>query len=146
MKAFTNLTRNRTRRGMNGNVSEWLTAVEGLPEVHTRLRRVAIENMPAVQLIRRDDEPATLFYCDPPYVHETRSVMNAYAFEMSDADHREFLDTVLAVRGKVIISGYVNALYDATLSNWSRKELEVADNTAGGKKKCRKIEVLWWNF
>src|SRR5262249_9460051 len=51
MNGFTSVTRNRTRRRMNGNVSEWLSAVEGLAEVHRRLKRVLIENMPAVELI-----------------------------------------------------------------------------------------------
>ena len=53
MNGFTSVTRNRTRRQMNGNVSEWLSAVEGLPEVHHRLKRVLIENMPAIELIKR---------------------------------------------------------------------------------------------
>src|SRR5205807_1537946 len=54
MKGFTPVTRSRTRRQMNGNVSEWLSAVDGLPDVHARLRRVLIENIPAVDLIRRE--------------------------------------------------------------------------------------------
>jgi DNA adenine methylase len=37
MKAFTAISSGRTRRGMNAEASAWLTAVEGLPAVHTRL-------------------------------------------------------------------------------------------------------------
>ena len=44
MKGFTPVTRSRTRREMNGNVSEWLSAVDGLPDVHARLRRVSSRN------------------------------------------------------------------------------------------------------
>jgi DNA adenine methylase len=94
MKGFTPVTRSRTRREMNGNVSEWLSAVDGLPEVHARLRRVLIENIPAVKLIRREDAPNTLFYCDPPYLHTTRKATAAYAFEMTEADHEELLDVL----------------------------------------------------
>src|SRR5574337_698470 len=72
-KEFTSLTRNRTRRGMNGNVSEWLGAVDGLPDVHERLRRVVVENIDAIRLIKREDTPHTFFYVDPPYLHETRT-------------------------------------------------------------------------
>ena len=32
MKDFATLSRNRTRRGMNEQVSSWLTAIEGLPD------------------------------------------------------------------------------------------------------------------
>jgi hypothetical protein len=46
----------------------------------------------------------------------------------------------------VLISGYANALYDAALANWSRRQFDVPDNTAGGTKKGRKMEVLWFNF
>jgi DNA adenine methylase len=74
---------------MNGNVSEWLSAVDGLADVHARLRRVLVENMPALQLIPRADTPETLFYCDPPYLHQTRASTDAYAHEMTEADHRE---------------------------------------------------------
>ena len=35
----------RTRRGMNEQVSAWLTAVAGLPEIHQRLLRVEIRNL-----------------------------------------------------------------------------------------------------
>ncbi len=83
MSGFTSVTRNRTRRQMNGNVSEWLSAIEGLPAVHRRLSRVFIENMPAIELIKREDTPGTLFYCDPPYVHETRTATDAYSHEMT---------------------------------------------------------------
>ena len=62
---------------MNGNTSEWLSAIEGLPDVHRRLSRVLIENMNAIALIEREDTPATLFYCDPPYLHETRTAPDA---------------------------------------------------------------------
>lgn len=70
---FTAITRNRTRRGMNGNASEWISAVDGLPAVYARLRRVVTDNKPALETIQRQDGPGTLSYCDPPYLHETRT-------------------------------------------------------------------------
>ena len=47
--------------------------------------RVQIENAPALEVIARYDSLETLFYCDPPYVHETRGDTKAYAHEMTDA-------------------------------------------------------------
>ena len=52
---FATLSKNRTRRGMNEQVSSWLTAVEGLPEIHQRLQRVVICNDDAVKIIFRED-------------------------------------------------------------------------------------------
>jgi DNA adenine methylase len=145
MSSFTAITRNRTRRRMNGNVSEWLSAVDGLPEVHARLRRVLIENMPAVDLIRREDTPGTLFYCDPPYVHETRTSTEAYAFEMAEEQHRELLETLLECKGKVMLSGYSSGLYESMLKDWNCHTFDLPNNAASGERKRRMTEVLWCN-
>jgi DNA adenine methylase len=146
-KTFTPLTRARTRRGMNGNASEWLGAVDGLAEVLARLRRVVMESLPALELIRREDGPRTLFYCDPPYLHETRSTTTEHgSFEMSEADHRELLGVLLAARGKVMLSGYPSRLYDEALAGWTRHAFDLANHAAGGKRKGRETEVLWCNF
>jgi DNA adenine methylase len=145
-KGFTSLTRSRTRRGVNGNVSEWLSAVEGLPAVHARLWPVVLENMPAVDLILREDGPDTLYYCDPPYLHITRATTDAYAHEMSEADHRELLRVLLGVKGKVMLSGYPSPLYDTALAGWTRHTFDMPNHAAGGATKGRETEVRWCNF
>ena len=131
---------------MNGNVSEWLSAVDGLPDVHARLSRVLIENMPAIHMIRREDAPETLFYCDPPYLHETRQATTAYAFEMTESDHQELLDVICQCKGKVMLSGYPSELYDRKLADWTRYTFDLPNHAANGKEKRRETEVLWCNF
>jgi DNA adenine methylase len=147
MDDFAPLSRNRTRRGMNEQASAWITAVDGLPAVHERLRRVVLFCEPAVDVIRREDGPDTLFYCDPPYVHETRTARGVYgAYEMTDDDHRELLDLLRACEGKAMVSGYPNALYDEALGGWTRHERLVANHAAAGASKRRMTEVLWCNW
>lgn len=146
MKDFTSITRSRVRRGMNGNVSEWLGAVDGLADVHARLRRVLIENMDAIDLIRREDTEGTLFYCDPPYLPSTRATPNLYAHEMTTEAHVELLETLKACKGKVILSGYPSDLYDSTLDDWRVVDFELPNNAAGGESKRRMTERLWLNF
>jgi DNA adenine methylase len=147
MRGFTSLTRNRTRRQRNGNVSEWAGAVEGLPAVHTRLwGRVAIECMPALALIQREDGPGALFYCDPPYLHDTRTATDAYAHEMTEADHAELLATLKACKGKVMLSGYPSEPYDRELAGWTRHTFDLPNNAAGGAQKRRQTEVVWCNY
>jgi DNA adenine methylase len=107
---------------------------------------VAVERVPAVELIRREDGPLTLYYCDPPYLDETRTARKAYAHEMSEADHRELLDMLLAVRGKVMLSGYPSQLYDEALAGWTRHAFDLPNNAAGGPTKARETEVLWCNY
>jgi len=146
MESFTLITRTRTRRSMNGNVSEWLSAVDGLPEVHARLRRVLIENRPALDLIRSEDTRDTLFYIDPPYLHETRASKDVYAHEMTERDHSDLLSAIRVCQGKVMISGYPSPFYDRNLGGWNRHEFDIANNAAGGSAKRRMTECLWCNF
>lgn len=88
-------TTGRARGGMAGDVNAWWTAIDKLPEVIDRLRRVQIICQPAIAAIARFDHPEGLIYCDPPYVHRTRSKgsTNVYGIEMSDYDHRELAHT-----------------------------------------------------
>jgi DNA adenine methylase len=147
MRGFTAATRSRTRRQMNGNVSEWLSAVDGLPAVHARLRRVLIENLPALDLIRREDAPGTLFYCDPPYLHETRTSTETYGtHEMTEADHVQLLSVLRNCTGKVMLSGYPSNLYEAELKGWACHEFDLPNNAAGGDAKRRMTECLWCNY
>jgi DNA adenine methylase len=146
MKGFASLSRSRTRRNMNEQASAWITAVDGLPAVHARLRRVVVLCGSAIEVLRSEDSPDTLFYLDPPYLKETRSVPEVYGFEMSEADHRELLDVIQGLRGKIMLSGYPSDLYDAALAGWSRHTFDLPNNAASGKSKARETEVLWCNF
>jgi DNA adenine methylase len=146
MRDFTSITRHRTRRQMNGNVSEWLGAVDGLADVHTRLRRVLIECRDGIELIAREDTPHTLFYCDPPYVHSSRRTTNGYAHEMTDVDHIRLAGVLNRVQGKVILSAYPSALYDRLYSGWRRVEFDLPNHAAGGPIKVRETEVVWLNY
>lgn len=103
-------------------------------------------NRPAVDVIRQQDGPQTLFYLDPPYLHETRAAPDAYAHEMSADDHRELLALLRSVQGKVMLSGYPSKLYDEALAGWTRQVFDVPNNAASGSAMARKTEVLWCNF
>lgn len=144
--SFTAITRTRTRRQMNGNASEWIGAVDGLPAVHKRLRRVVIDNRPAIEVLKREDGLGTLHYCDPPYLGETRAARDIYDHEMTCQDHSELLDTLKQVKGKVVLSGYRSRLYDEVLANWTRHDFDLPNNAASGKDKRRMTECLWINF
>lgn len=143
MKSFTPITRNRLRRKMNGNVSEWLGAIDGLPAVHDRLRHVLVEGVDAVRLIKKHDGPGTLFYCDPPYLHETRTAKKVYDYEMTREQHVQLLDALTRCEGSVMLSGYPSELYDTMLAGWERHTFDIANHAANGKSKGRETEVLW---
>lgn len=146
-KNFATLSKNRTRRGMNEQVSAWLSAVDGLPEVHERLRRVLVLNRDGLDVIRSLDTPHTLFYIDPPYVPETRSV-GAYRCEMGLSQHQELLGVLASLRGRFMLSGYDNELYREAESAFglSRREFDLPNNVAGGTEKRRMTECVWMNY
>lgn len=132
-----------SRAGMAGAVSRWLGAVDGLPEIVQRLLRVQIENAPALELIERYDTKETLFYLDPPYVHDSRGDTKAYGFEMSDADHFELAAVLNQIQGRAVISGYRSNLYDKLFAHWNRIDAPVKIcNSSKGERQ----ESLWINF
>jgi DNA adenine methylase len=145
-KDFATLSRNRTRRLMNEQASAWWTCVEGLPAVSARLRRVVILNQPALDVIRQQDGPATLYYLDPPYLHATRASTGAYMHEMTEKDHLELLAVIRQCRGKVMLSGYPNPVYDHELAGWRRVDFVIDNKAAGGKVKRQMTESVWMNF
>lgn len=146
-KDFATLSRNRTRRGMNEQVSSWLSAIEGLPEAHERLKRVVILNDRACTVIKQQDGENTFFYCDPPYLHETRVTKSDYECEMSEAEHAGMLGVLSAIKGKFILSGYRSELYDkvADAAGWRRVDIEIDNKASSKKTKDTKTECLWMN-
>jgi len=135
--------RNTSRAGMSGVVSRWLGGVGVLPEIGERLLRVQIENRPATDIIRLYDGPGTLFYCDPPYLHQTRGDSKAYGFEMDEEQHRELAAALRRIKGKAAVSGYRCELMDKLYKGWRRFDAD--------EKHCHSIkqlrqECVWMNY
>ena len=85
---------------MNEQASSWLNAIDGLPAVHARLQRVVILNQPALEVLRSQDGPSSCFYCDPPYLPDTRTSKKAFGpFEMTVEQHEELLDAITGLAG-----------------------------------------------
>ncbi len=135
--------RNTSRAGMGGAVSRWLGSVEGLPQIAERLLRVQIENRPAIEVIRQYDSVGTLFYCDPPYPHESRGDKNAYGYEMSEDDHSELAYVLGKIKGLTAISGYHCGLMHELYAGW--RCIEAPAKICHSVKEERQ-EILWTNY
>jgi DNA adenine methylase len=81
-----------------------------------------------------------LVYCDPPYLHGTRSSGRRYRFDYSEQDHIALLELLQRLPCQVMLSGYPSTLYDEWLGGWQSLELQVM-NQAGVR-----TEKLWFNF
>jgi DNA adenine methylase len=141
-------TTTRARGGRAGDVNAWWTAIEHLPEVIDRIRRVQILCQSAFEAIPRFDHPEGLIYCDPPYVHSTREEGSraVYHTEMSDEEHKELAQLLRECDADVIVSGYPSPLYEELYRGWRVVSAEIANHAAGGEKKGRETECLWMNF
>jgi DNA adenine methylase len=135
--------KNTSRAGMSGVVSRWLGSVDSLPAIAARLLRVQIENRPALEVLKLYDDRKTLFYCDPPYLHEARGDRKAYGFEMIDDEHRSLAAALGKAKGKAAVSGYRCDLMDTLYKGWKR--FDAPTKHCHSIKKPRR-EALWMNY
>lgn len=136
--------RSNANRSGTTPAHDWRSFPAALVNVVERLRGVVIENRDAHELMARHDTEATLHYCDPPYVHATRSSAmhgaHGYSHEMTDEDHARFAEVAGSLKGMVVISGYHSDLYDGLFGGWHRIERQ---SLADGARP--RTEVLWFN-
>ena len=133
---------------MNEQVSSWLTAIEGLPEIHTRLKRVVVLCKDALKVIQSEDTPNTFFYLDPPYATETRVTKQDYVCEMTLDQHAALLAVLSNIKGKFALSGYRCALYDdaATKNGWLRSDKGIDCKASSKAIKPMRTESIWTNY
>ena len=118
----------------------WNYLPASIMECVGRLKEAQIENIDAVELIRRYDDKNTLIYCDPPYLQSLRK-RSIYACEMDDKKHMELLDVLKKSRSMVVISGYDSELYNRELAGWSTDTIETTAQLG-----LHRTEKIWANF
>jgi DNA adenine methylase len=137
-------------RGRMDNLAErWVDRVDGLREVVDRLRLVQVESRDALDVLQEWDGKDVTFYCDPPYVLDTRSSRKYYAIEPGDDYHEELVDVLLGVEGAVVLSGYNHPIYRRLLDEgwWvdSYGALAVMEVVQEGGVKGRRVEMVFRN-
>lgn len=144
-------TKSKSRRGMCQSVSRWLGNIdENLPNIIERLREIQIENLDIINLIDKYDSEDTLFYLDPPYIHDTRSAKKMYDYEMSNEKHIELVNTLIKIKGKVVLSGYEHEIYNK-LENEGWKKVYIGDYAKRSQKTNEGeldtgSEFVWINY
>lgn len=109
-----------------------------IPEFTKRLAGVVVENLDAMELMRRWDSPDTLYYVDPPYTLDSRKDKSLYRFELPAGGQETLIELLRGLSGMVLLSGYPNPLYDQL--GWHCETLEVADRSNDVRTEC-----LWIN-
>jgi len=147
---------NWSRSFTNNKATAFADKVARLELFRKRLQRVYIDNIDAIACIQYWDSPDTLFYLDPPYIHDTRIDKKAYHHEADDNHHRQLVDTLLSIKGQVVLSGYAHEIYQPLLeSGWHKVEIDtvcyVAGRARGSKirgkgaaiQHAKRVEVLY---
>lgn len=118
----------------------WAELPNIIEQAAERLRGVQIENLQALEIIKRYSTSDVFMYLDPPYLHGTRKNY-LYKYEMLDAEHEELLKAIKNHPGRFLISGYDNELYNDYLAGWEKVCIDT--RAEGG---LRRTEVLWMNY
>jgi DNA adenine methylase len=119
-----------------------------LRAIRKRLKNVIIECKDFEEVIKTWDNETTLFYCDPPYY----GAEHYYAIPFTHQDHERLLKLLQQTKGKWILSGYHNELYDEVLKGYPYIEKQIPKHSFGvtrnSKSKTRPsaTEVLWFNY
>lgn len=124
---------------------DWTNYPPALAAFLQRLSGVVIEDRPAIEVIIQHDSPATLHYCDPPYVHGSRSSAvvrdgKGYKHEMTDDDHADLARVLHEAKGMAVLSGYDSPLYNDLYAGWQRSTRRALADGA-----LERQEVLWLN-
>jgi DNA adenine methylase len=134
-------------RGSDGKssmkpASNLFAEVDHLFEICDRLRGVTIENMDAIELVRRYDNNRAAFYLDPPYPSETRQRVSHYGLEIDTDYHIKLATALYELSGFVVLSGYQCPLYAELYETggWLRVDKETRVDGANSK-----VESLWIN-
>lgn len=133
------------RRSMSKAVSDFLSAIDRLPELHDRLSKVIVTNTDGIKLIEKYNNPNTLIYCDPPYEQSTRTGAR-YNVDMNRDGHINFLNSVIKSNSKILISGYDCELYDILTDNGFIKHKFDVKTIDGNFKRKTKVETIWKNY
>ena len=119
--------------------------VDAFDEYVERLRVVQVEHDTWERIIDRYDAPDTLFYLDPPYLPETRR-SGGYVHEMTLQDHETLTEKLKTIKGKVLMSGYANELYETL--QWQRSDIDTFSHTSNKieRGRAKRTECLWRNY
>lgn len=110
---------------------DWYRLPEWIIDIAERLRKVQIENRPALEVIERFNYSNVFMYIDPPYLLNTRA----------GKQYEELLKVLLQSRAKIMISGYKSEMYNYYLKDWNKKSF----NSCAEHGKPR-IETVWMNY
>lgn len=113
-----------------------------------RLQSAQIETGNAVKVILQYDTPDTFHYIDPPYILTDMGHYKGYSID----EYKELLETLVALKGKFLLSGFPNPILDKYIDKygWNLQSYDKPKSAVkaqlGKPRLARKTEVLVANY
>ena len=101
---------------------------EDLLQVHWRLERVNIENLDALECIKRYDRPATFFYLDPPYYKTA-----GYAVKWPADRYQELAELLARIKGQFLLSLNDDKFIRQTFKSFKIRGVKTTYSTGNGR-------------
>lgn len=133
------------RRGMAKSVSDYLSTVDRLQDIHQRLSKVLVFHRDGIKIMKDYNYSHAFIYCDPPYDLSTRTDTR-YALDMDNEQQDEFLETCINSHAKILVSGYDCERYNKLTDNGFIKISFEVNTISGAYKPKVKTETLWKNY
>lgn len=144
--------------GMSSETNKWVMRQSMLDAFRMRIMHAQIDNRCAIDVIRYWDNDDAVFYCDPPYIHSTRSSSDDYSVEQDDDFHHRLVAALLECKGAVVLSCYDHPAYQPlNEAGWVRHDFSTSAYAAGrvkgsglkgagsAKSRVPRTETVWMN-
>jgi DNA adenine methylase len=116
-----------SKRGCAATINAWLMRLTMLEDWHKRLLMAQIDNRDALEVIKYWDSNDTVFYLDPPYIHDTMKSKNVYNQELNNDYHKNLVQVILDCKGTVVLSGYDHEIYKPLIeAGWNCTQYNTA--------------------
>lgn len=113
-----------------------------LPAVHKRLQSVQLENLNALDVVKKYDHEDTFFFIDPPYA--CSSSKGGYQSGWDVDSDRELVELLTRIKGSYVLTVYDTPDYRALLRDGARsfdvhKKTTVASQFNGGQARVETV-------
>lgn len=109
-----------------------------LEDVHERLARVVIEQLPYADLITRYDSPGALFFVDPPYVGNEGDYGDGV---FSPADFERLRGLLGALKGRFILTINDHPIARRTFGDFAIEEVDLTYRISGQATAARELVI-----
>lgn len=132
----------RGKKPKNILVSKWLNLDFYLQTAVERLKQVQIENLDFRLLVPKYDFEEAFFFLDPPYICNHKFYKN----EMDLNDHKELIDLISNIKGKVMLCGFEHEIYSVLEElGWQKIGFKM-QSTCAMNNRPTQIHYVWLNY